>query len=107
MPAGRPEFFPGSADFRRLQTSATGSAWVKLANEAARQVSVKNATGTSLRLAKGDGGASAPTDAGNYIVLADGDNWLCRGLADAAEIYLKRHDESNTQVTVELEVETW
>lgn len=104
MRAGASEFFPGLAHFKRLATDADGTAWVSPEEGPARQVCVNNKSGVAIRVARLIEGVLTP---GDYVTLADGEAWLVRGLADAAEVKIKRDDESNTPVTVELEIETW
>jgi hypothetical protein len=96
---------PATSDFVRLQTSSTGSNWVKAGSQECQQVSVKNKSGAAIRVAKGNGTSSTPTDANKYLVLEDGENWLVRGITNITQVYFKRDDESNTQVTVQLEWE--
>lgn len=88
-----------SAKILSIETDATGTNWVQLADEKCNQVILYNNTGTALRVAycAPDDGADRAGE--SFLTVADGIAQRLRGIQNARQVKIKRSDESNTQVT--------
>lgn len=86
----------------KTTTDAAGATWVRLGNAGGgtvrcHQISIYNGTGTSLSFAYADAGDAVPT--GQTFEVPDGKSFGFRALNSNLGLYVKRTDESNTQVT--------
>ena len=88
-----------SAVHATVQTSASGATWVTLGAAACDLVTLINNTGTDLEVRRGGAGVGIP--------VLDGNAWPFRGLTDASNLSVRRLDQSNTQVTAYLVLETF
>jgi hypothetical protein len=87
------------AKFLSLETSPTGSTWVPFGSASqATRLSVLNNTGTTLEFRR-EGEEAA------IFQLPTGMAWTFTGIHNAAQINMRRVDQSNTQVTVYAEAE--
>lgn len=80
-----------------LQTSATGATFVAWGAAACRALDVVNTHPDAVDLELRRGGAGAT------IIVPAGSSRLFVGLADAADLQLRRFDQADTQVTVTAE----
>ena len=86
----------------KTTTAAAGAEWVKVGNAgggpvACKQIVIANNTGVELQFGYGDGSAAAPT--GETFEVPDKTGWPFRGIESSAQLYVRRTDEANTQVT--------
>lgn len=80
------------------QSAATGTNWTALASHTAKQVTIINTTGTAISVRYGSS---------TGISLPDGSGYTFRGLTNSTGLQVKRTDDSNTQVSVAYNYETW
>jgi hypothetical protein len=81
-----------------LQTNATGTTWVTFGSQTCNALDIVNNTGTTLDYRRGG--------AGNSIPIPSGSSRMVIGITNANSIDIRRHDTSNTQVTVTAEAIT-
>ncbi len=85
-----------SAGAISLTTFTTGTNWTAFEATPAKQLSVVNASGTSLDVRRNEGAA---------LTIPTGFGWQFRGITDASQISVRRTDQSNSPVTVVAEWE--
>lgn len=76
-----------------FQTSATGATFVQLASHACTALQIYNGSGAQIEVRRG-----AVTT--KYIQAFDGYATLIDGIANSNELYVRRTDQSNTQLTI-------
>lgn len=74
------------------QTNASGALFTAFAPQAARQLTIVNATGQDIEFQQNGTGGTVP--------VINGTAYPIYGLQDASQIAVRRIDQSNTQVTV-------
>lgn len=74
------------------QTAAAGASYVQLDSQACKQLTIANNTGTAIGVTKGGAGGELPVFDQSYYTFY--------GIANANELYIRRVDQSNTQITV-------
>ena len=75
-----------------VQTAASGTGFAVFADQAARQITIINNTGTSIEVRQG-----AETV---YLPVIDATGYTFYGLSNANQLAVRRIDQSATQVTV-------
>jgi hypothetical protein len=75
-----------------VTTSAIGDEWVQLDSQAAFKATISNQSGTSIDVKQGSEGVG--------FTIPTGQIFEFEGMVNTDELYAKRTDESNTQVTV-------
>lgn len=73
-------------------TAATGSNWTAFGNNACKQLSVSNQTGTSLEFRQGGSGTGFPVPSGMFFTFY--------GLTNSNNLEVRRVDTLGTQVTI-------
>ncbi|NBW11377.1 MAG: hypothetical protein EBR82_25425 [Caulobacteraceae bacterium] len=90
-------------------TSTTGTDWVQLAASGStgircNQVEIFNDTGTTLAVRYCNSDGTAKTGQ-SFLTVATGGTVRLRGIFEAAQVAVKRSDDSNTPVTVKFKTE--
>ncbi len=91
---------PPKACFASVSTSASGTPYVRLGDASARQVTIFNDTGATLRVARDTNQNADP----NYVFIPTGSYRPFAVNGNAKELCVKRHDENVSQVVVRYEV---
>lgn len=80
------------------QTANPGTGWTAFAAQEAKQLTLVNNTGTTIEFRQDVAGVVTP--GGASVPVFDQASFPIFGIADAAQIYVRRVDTTNTQVTV-------
>ena len=84
-----------------VQTAATGTNYVQGSDVACNQVTLANATGTTICIRKCTSAGTSIASSGEVKVATAG-TFTIRGISNANQVKIKRLDDSNTQVTAQL-----
>jgi hypothetical protein len=76
-----------------VQTAASGATWTPFGAQMAYQLTIGNDTTTDLEFRQGAAGTV-------FFPVFDGTYYTFFGINDCSELYVRRVDQSNTQVTV-------
>ncbi len=82
-----------SGGFTSAQTNATGANWTAFPSKKCLRLVIFNTTGTDIEIAQ-DG------DTSKTLTIPSSQPFELYGIWDAAQISVRRFDQSNTQVTV-------
>lgn len=87
-----------SATFGSVQTNVDGISYVTLTSATCKQVTIYNNSGTDLQVQRNGSGSA--------ITIEDGVWYMLRGITNAAQIGIRRLDNSTSQVTAQYEIES-
>lgn len=96
-------FRPDEAYNLQVQTSATGANWVQLGAQGGKRVTISTVandgvTTTAIEVRRGS------TATFGFVVPANASKTF-RAINNAQDLYIRRADQSNTQITLTYEVE--